>query len=141
MGDEVWVYWGADSQKFLSRDVTGKERMSSFFLAKFRRDRSAGWTPESADGGELLTTPFRLDPSRLRLNANASGGEIRAELCDPGGAPLSGFSRNECEPLRSDGLELRLVWKNKAAGTNLDGKSGALRIILHGTATAYALVV
>lgn len=141
VGDEVWIYWGADSERFLTPDRKTKKRLSSLFLAKFKRDRFAGWRTAGPGPGQLQTAPFPAGQSPLCLNANASQGAIFAELCDPNGAPLPNFTQREFEALRTDGLAMPLSWKGKNASRDLGGKMISLKLILEGEAKAYALEI
>ncbi|MGD9497069.1 MAG: hypothetical protein AB7Y46_12300 [Armatimonadota bacterium] len=77
-------------------------------LASMRRD---GFV--SMDAGErwasLLTTPMACGRSLL-VNADCSGGELRAALVGGDGKPLPGCAATRCAPLRLDSLRHHLRW-------------------------------
>ena len=59
------------------------------------------------DGGDLLTRPFALHAPEIRVSADASGGEIRVEVQEAGGAPIKGFALADCRPVCGEGIAQR----------------------------------
>ena len=71
-----------------------------------------------------------MEGKSLHLNVDAPQGEVRGEILDAEGTQvLSGFSREECIPVRGDGLNVGLKWK-KAEVSALAGKTIRLRFTL-----------
>lgn len=54
----------------------------------------------------LLTRPAKASASARHLD-----GYLQAELLDDAGKPLSGFTRDDCPPLKGDHTELAVAWK------------------------------
>ena len=77
----------------------------------------------------LLTTHrFRQEiGGRIRVNVDASAGELRYEVLEDTGAVLPGFSAAECEPVRRDALDAELGWNGKKGWPPIDARrrSGA----------------
>ena len=92
--DEVLIYYGMVSGPHRGPAHPGKKikraNPGAIGLARLRRD---GWVSLDADsnGGEVITKPFNVTSNVLHLNADASGGEVRAALIDEEGKPLNGF--------------------------------------------------
>ena len=105
-GDEVRLYYGGASGKHNATP----NRQSTLCLALFQRDRFAGYATNGSEPGVILTRPFELASGRLAINVDASGGEMRAELCDAGGAPLPGHTRADAVPVNRDLLNAPLTW-------------------------------
>ena len=115
---EIWVYYNAC--RFRSWTWQHDESFAPYFqdlncvaLAKVRLD---GFVSLDADKkGTMLTTPFVLDGG-VFVNANADGGELRAELVDVEDMrPLPGFSLADCDPVNGDDLARELTWGGRSA--------------------------
>ena len=55
-------------------------------------------------------------------NANAGEGEVRVVLLAGDGKPIPGFSKEDCEPIRRDGLDLPIRWEKPASLKDFVGK-------------------
>ena len=67
-----------------------------------------------AEGGKLVTKPFRFTGSRLEINCVvAAAGEIRVAIEDATeeGRIIPGFSADDCLPVKGDGLTQVVRWK------------------------------
>ena len=63
--------------------------------------------------GSLTTRPLRFTGgSALRINADATGGEVRVEARTLYGAPIDGFSLDECLPLGKDDTDHEIQWQS-----------------------------
>ena len=119
VGDELYLYYGGYKRGHKVEPT--KERQIG--LAKMRMDRfisreSSGETP-----GLLRTALLRIGdrpPSQIVLNADASGGRIRAQVRYPTGGVVPGLSFDDCEPVTGDGLALPVRWKGDLAKLNDD---------------------
>jgi hypothetical protein len=112
-------------------------------VAVLPRDRFQAMRPRLLhQPGVLETKPLYLSPGDLKINADASQGKIVAELCDFNGVVIDGFSRELCNPVASDGLDLTIRWKERKLSDaidqqNLFRRAVRIRFYLH-HATLYA---
>ena len=90
----------------------GRLNLPGLGLAKLRRDRWAGMAP-IARTGVLQTKRMYWAGRELRINADARGGAIRAELRDHDGRPVPGFTMRESDPFQGDRLDHRMSWQSK----------------------------
>ena len=98
-------------------------------LATLRRDGFAS-VGASYDGGSLTTVPYVFDGDALTLNVKADYGQVQAELLDERGAPLPGFDRASCVPVREDSVDARLRWRGAGSLRVLEGRPARLRLHL-----------
>ena len=113
-GDELWVYYGASrfrGPRELYTEVADEHfrQRGALCLGKLRLD---GFVSLDADDHGFVTTkPFAADGGGLRVNADAGGGALRAEVLDAGTMePLPGMSLEDSRPLEGDHLRGRLAW-------------------------------
>ena len=64
--------------------------------------------------GELLTRPFALREPEIFVNADASRGELKVEVCELSGTAVEGFALSQCRPLHADGIAQRVTWAEGA---------------------------
>ena len=84
-----------------------------------------------ARGGELITKPVRFQGAHLHLNFSTSAaGSVRIEIQDEAGAPLPGFSVDDCPPIFGDAIDRRVSWKGGRTLADLAGKPVRLRFVL-----------
>lgn len=116
--DEIWVYYNAC--RFRGHQELYPEEYHQFFddmsalnLAKLRLDGFVSLEAEAE--GQVVTKPITCGAGALFVNADASSGELRAEVLAATSAdPLPGFSADECVPLREDALRGELRWQDAA---------------------------
>jgi hypothetical protein len=90
-------------------------------------------------GGELVTRPLTFTGKRLLVNfASSAAGDLRVEIQDAAGRPLSGFSLDDCPPLFGDALERPVTWKGGGDVSTLAGKPIRVRFALR-DADLYAI--
>lgn len=119
-GDEVRVYYsGADH----THEGRGASRIG---MASWPRDRFVSLDAAS-QGGELQTTPH-IAGNRLHVNADASGGELVAEIVGQDGQVIAGYEASACEALQVDTLDHTVRWRDAPA--DLGGNSVAVRLHL-----------
>jgi hypothetical protein len=80
------------------------------------------------DVGELLTRPFALREADILVNADASRGEVKLEVCNLDGTPVEGFGFSDCVPLRDDGVSQRVVWAEGADPAKIVRRPIRLRV-------------
>ncbi len=75
------------------------------------------------EGGEFHTKPFTFTGSQLVINYSTSAaGSVWIELQDANGAPLEGFSRDDCDEIVGDEIARIVTWKGNAALSSIVGK-------------------
>ncbi|HUT23837.1 MAG TPA: hypothetical protein VM492_05800, partial [Sumerlaeia bacterium] len=88
--------------------------------------------------GQFTLTPIDLaDWRRITLNADAANGAVRVEVLNEDGYRVRGFSKDDAVPLKEDGLDLPVRWKDRGL-SDLRGGRCMLRIHLE-NATIYAI--
>ena len=81
-------------------------------LAVLRPDGYVSVESNSYGPGILTTHRFRQESGgKIRVNVNASAGELRYELLEDTGKPIPGFTVSDCDPIRCDTLDGELSWK------------------------------
>lgn len=88
-----------------------EEPLGSLVLHRLRKD---GWMFLSSRGdwARIQTKPFVLLEEGIRVNANASYGEMRFQLTNEKSEPIEGFTFEDCIPLRGKNeLAFPLRWK------------------------------
>lgn len=106
VGDEVYLYYGGYQRghkvnRFEERQIG---------LVKMKRDRYVAREAGSL-GGSLKTPLVSLNAQSLTLNADAREGQVRVQVVAPHGAPIRGFSKSDCEPIRGDVVAAPVRWK------------------------------
>ena len=82
-------------------------------MASWRKDRLVGL--HSDNNGEVVTT---LVPAgrELHVNADASSGQVTAEVLDESGAVVPGFESDSCAALGGDSLDHVFSWGTAVLG-------------------------
>ena len=92
-------------------------------LLAYRLRRDGFVCLESGGGvGTIGTRPLYWRGGEVALNVQSQGGEARAQVTDPTGAPLEGYSFEDCEPFSGDDTVWQPAWKD---GKVLDALSGS----------------
>jgi hypothetical protein len=82
-------------------------------------------------GGELTTMPVKFTGQRLSLNyATSAVGNLRVEIQDSAGTPLSGFSLADADELFGDAVDQTAAWKNSTDVSRLAGQEVRLHFVL-----------
>ena len=80
-------------------------------------------------GGEFTSHPLRFEGSRLSLNVStAAAGRARVELQTPDGAPIPGFTLDECHDIVGDTLDYTAQWLKGADVSSLAGRPARMRV-------------
>lgn len=96
---------------------------SSVGLYTLRRDGFVSM--HTSKEGFLTTRPVIFSGNYLFVNADVRG-ELRVELQDKNGKPISGFTKNDCRVMKTNSSKYLIQWRNKK---NLAGqKNKALRL-------------
>ena len=77
---------------------------------------------------EIFTRIFAISEPGFTMNADATKGEIRVQVCDGLGNPVKGFDFDDFIPVKEDGLYIPLKWKNNPDQSVLLNTQVRLRI-------------
>ena len=80
--------------------------------------------------GILTTKPLQFKNNNLYVNADASKGQIRAELVDVSGKVIEPFSLTNCEPIISDSIRHPLQWQGFESMKSLGDREVRLRFYI-----------
>ena len=129
VGDEWLIYYAGTNfdhhGKSRSREDLGEYR--GMGAVRLPRGRLVGYTAGEV-AGDLITRPFKWANSELFLNTDAAGGSVEVAICNASGSPIKGFTRNDVEPIRNDGLRVPVSLKGGAQLASLRGRELRLRI-------------
>ena len=82
--------------------------------------------------GQFVTRPLVFSGSKLEINYSTAGaGGIRAELIGADGAPISGFTLDECDAIKGDAIAGVVTWKENADVSQLAGKPVQIRFVMN----------
>ncbi len=143
VGDEIWLYYGGwrvthGCRWFWDRSAPQPPVAAAIGLATIPRDRFVAVTPQAgAASATLVTGPLIWTSGALWVNADCSAGALRAEVLDPSGAPIEGYSAPESDPVRTDTPASRLTWAGRDAAP-LASRPLQIRFHLSGAAKLYS---
>ncbi|MHC4799214.1 MAG: glycoside hydrolase family protein, partial [Planctomycetota bacterium] len=131
VGDQLYIYY---------RGLANRHGIHGHSQLKDNADRCGGGLglatirvdgfcslDASYDGGTVTTTPYKIVGNQLHVNAKSDFGYLWAEILDRHNQPIAGFTRHHCQPLRSDGINQTIHWKENASLTKLNGRIIRLR--------------
>jgi len=123
MGDELWFYFGGCSVRHDSPVEVG-----AIGLAKIKKDRFISL--ETSGKGELLTkTLVCYGSKQLTVNCEVKG-QLKVEILDENGKPISGFTAEDWLPISGDQLAAKVTWKNMKDFWSIRGKKIKLRFLM-----------
>ena len=131
-GDELWFYYnGLKYSGWSPKPENMDADQGAVCLAVLRRD---GFVALEAgeEEGSVTTRLMRPQGRRLFVNADASGGRLRASILNGEREPLDGFSRSRCAPLQGDRPGTEIHWEGKADLEELRGRDFRIRFDLQG---------
>ena len=132
VGDQLYFYVSGRQ----GRPGTELPGVCTTGLATLRRDgfASMDYTPDRArvvrrggDGGTLTTRVITFAGEHLFVNADASQGELRAEVLDESGAVIAPFSKDACQPVTGNGTKQRIGWNNAPSLSPIKNRKVRLR--------------
>ena len=115
MGDELWFYYAGFAgnparKREKSAARNGMYANAATGIAHLRRDGFASMDADSS-GGSLTTRPVVFTRgSRLFVNVDAAGGELRVEVLSADGGAIQGLTRDACVPLSADSTIQAVQW-------------------------------
>ncbi len=113
VGDQLYFYFGAWSGISPTKPGGDMYAGGSTGLAVLRRD---GFVSLGGHG-TLTTPPVTFQGRHMFVNADAAGGEVAVEVLDQ-----SGFSGEDCVPVRGDGTRQLVRWKQRRSLQALAGR-------------------
>jgi hypothetical protein len=128
--DKTLVYYSATDQfgnlGYLNRQIG---------VAELPRDRFGYLTPSVGWGyhapkptaAMLVTHPILIERKGLYLSLNARGAirpgdQLKVELQDESGQPISGYTLADCENIMQDGLDIPVQWAGRQSLDQFEGK-------------------
>ena len=124
-GDDLRLYYfGMDHPHGAQKKGDWKRAIG---MASWPRDRLVGLRA-GGEGGEVVTTTVPAG-RELHINADASRGQITAELLDTTGEVVPGFEATTCLPFDGDSLDHTIRWTGSSAGHRHDA-SVSVRLAL-----------
>ncbi|MCC6679483.1 MAG: hypothetical protein IT445_01145 [Phycisphaeraceae bacterium] len=116
VGNELWFYYSGRTRDHLQCDYLGRymppvgQPWGAIGIARLRLD---GFVSADAgpSGGVLETKALTLTQPSLRVNADASHGEVRVELADLHGKPIAGYTAKDAVPLTKDSVSQKVRFR------------------------------
>ncbi len=131
VGEELRIYYQGRRTLHWADPPNGTGHIGAIGLARLRPHGYASLCAAENDG-QVTTVPLRVSEGALIVNADASGGELRAELLDVHGKPIPNYTASDCYPLRSDATWFKLNWAGRSQLDQLTGQVVRLRLHLRG---------
>ena len=116
VGDELRLYYFAMDHPHGAQKKGDWKR--AIGMASWRRDRLVGLRADEG-GGKVVTASVPAG-GELHVNADASRGQITAELLDAAGEVVPGFEGSASLPFDGDSLDHTMRWPGSAAGDRHD---------------------
>jgi hypothetical protein len=128
VGDKLYFYyggWSGASPALGSHTYAG----GAIGVAFLRRD---GFVSMDAgeQAGTLTTRPITFKGKYPFVNVDAQAGQLRMEVLDVNGKPITPFSLANCVPVKVDRTRQRIEWKDGADLSRLSGKPVRFRFEL-----------
>ena len=126
--DRHWLYYMGNDERHTSYEIDPPlthEPSRKLGLATLRLD---GWIRLHAgfEPASVVTKPFVLEGERLQVNVDARAGNVRVEVLDASGKPISGYVGDDAKVYKHvDELRLEPVWSRPLS--ELRGKTVRLR--------------
>jgi hypothetical protein len=114
--DKVWVYYAGNAH--MQGDGPYEKGIG---LCQVPKDRFVGIRPRVTGGaGVIETTPLHFGGGSLSINADASPGRVRVELCTFEGRSIEGFGRDDCVPVQGNSPDHPVTWRRTGKARRLE---------------------
>ena len=146
MGDELWFYYtGYKSRRPLhSLNLDSSIRDPDSLTPEEKADVKDGWAAiclgtlrldgfvslDAADSGYVQTKPMKVAGEIPYLNVAAAKGKVQVEVLDEAGKIISGFSREACTVIDTDGVRQQISWQGGSEFEYLVGRTVMFKIYL-----------
>ena len=131
-GDKLWIYYTGfqgDAHKLSSNWLqNGMYDRGATGVAVLRRDGFAS-LDAGAEPATLTTRPVTFSGRQVFVNA-ATAGELRVEILDEAGQPITPFTFENCHPIRADSTLEPITWTGTEDVSALRGKPVRFRFTL-----------
>ena len=140
---DAWIRPGTDPERWGNRSnyaalnvvPTGPEEMSVYHASSGYRYvlRTDGFASVNAPykGGEMTSKPLIFEGSELVMNySTAATGNIRIEIQDEEGKPISGFGIGDCPEIVGDSIGQTISWAKGCEIGRLSGRPVRLRFVM-----------
>lgn len=113
-GDDIFQYYLGSRETHGVFNPDGDHPDGTVFRLVQQKDRFIAATA-SPRGGRFLTPLLRHGGNRLELNIDCQGlGEAFAQIRDAEGRPVSGFTRDDCDPIDLNRLRHTVTWRGRS---------------------------
>jgi len=132
IGGKLLVYYGGNnfSHHASVRGELPQDPIRGIGVAGVPSGRLVGYHAAEQEG-MLLTRPFEFQGEALRVNVDASGGQLLTAVCEERGAPIPGYAFEDADPIREDGLAVRVAFRDRLP-EELKGREVRLQFRLTG---------
>ena len=129
IGDEWLICYAGTNFDHHSRNRSRKDlgEYRAMGAVRLPRGRLVGYIAGDVPG-DLITKSLKWTGGRLFLNVDGSKGSVEVTICNVGGRPIKGFSRNDAVPIQVDGVRVPVEFNGDASLASLRGQELRLRI-------------
>lgn len=137
-GDEIWQYFFGE-EDYHSARVRHREGNHIYRMVQ-RLDGFVAIVAPPGRPGRIVTRPLTFSGRRLELNVDpGKAGIVRVGLLEASGAPITGFSLADCNPIHADSTAGKVSWQGRGDDVSaLAGRPIQVVVELAG-ASLYAL--
>lgn len=107
------LYTAAGHRHNEDRGDEAAGRVSQVCAARFPKNRFLGLRSRGDGAAMVWTRPFLMGGTQLCIDGKIDG-SLRAELCDPFGMPIEGFTKGRCLPVGGDRVDHELRWEGSS---------------------------
>ena len=131
VGDTLLTYcFGTNVNHSGQFDAESERRDGGVLIGESRLDGFVS-ADTPYDGGWLVTPPIVFEGDRLELNVDTgAGGLAHVEIQDADGAPIAGFTTDDCPTLNGNSVRMPVRFDGGAELGSLAGRAVRLRIEL-----------
>ena len=84
------------------------------------------------DEGEFVTKPLKFSGDLMEINYSTAGaGQIRVELQNADGKPITGYELDQCNPIQGDEIAGTVTWQDNPNVSQLAGQTVRLRFVMN----------
>lgn len=113
--DEEIRYYYASTTAVHRKNWPNLPQRAGLGAASIKPDRFIGMRTCKVNGdvSKIITHPFELTSTDIHVNGKTGkNGWIRMEILSADGKPVTGYTLDECAPVRGDSLDHKILWNN-----------------------------